>query len=223
LDADKSKFEFFVKVTLDSILPYCNNLNKLRYILSKLYPIFIEPSEEDGSSDQNQWKKLKPHLSNVVANLLKGNIEIAKSQLQTSSKSDHRAFVQLPKFAKYLLIASYLAANVPAAYDNLLYTLKNVKKPEASKLKNSTKRFNLNRMIWIFHKIVDQKHKMDLPLRDNTLLIHEIGTLVSMSLLTKSSTESTLYTCGVDFEFISEVSKSVGADINKYLAVLDQN
>jgi origin recognition complex subunit 5 len=73
--------------------------------------------------------------------------------------------------------------------------------------------FDLNRMLAIFHVIVDQKVTSTAEIQS------QIASLVTLQMLTQNGEDLDLpkYKCNVSLDFIRQVSKNVRFELHKYL------
>ena len=143
-----------------------------------------------------------------------------------STKTFAQSF-ELPYYAKFLLIAAYLASYNPPKEDKRLFMknhgkqrkrLQQVKaKAKISEKLNTQlgpKVFTLDRLLAIFYAILEEK----IGLTSN--LLAQIATLVELKLIAGSKEidlDTSKYKCIVGYDFISAVSQTVGFNVRKYL------
>lgn len=144
----------------------------------------------------------------------------------SSTKTFAQSF-ELPYFAKYLLIAAYLASYNPPKEDKRLFMknhgkqrkqMRQIKAKAKINEKLSTqlgpKVFTLDRLLAIFYAILEDK----IGLTSN--LLAQIATLVELKLIAGSKEidlDTAKYKCIVGYDFISAIAQTVGFNIRKYL------
>lgn len=139
--------------------------------------------------------------------------------------------LELPFYAKYLLIASFLASHNETKLDRRLFmkhhgkqrkrlqTLK-AKAVVSEKLTTQMgpKSFNIDRLLAIFYAILDEK----VGLTCN--LMAQISSLVHLNLLNYVSGEnnimdgSTRLQCAISLDLILHIGRSVGFNVRQYLS-----
>ncbi|KAJ8933349.1 hypothetical protein NQ314_014062 [Rhamnusium bicolor] len=147
----------------------------------------------------------------------------------TFSKENLAHSLELPFYAKYLLIAAYLASYNSVKDDKRLFmkyhgkktkTKKDIKmKSKVSERLNTQlgpKLFTFDRLLAIFYSILDDKVGFN-----NNLLV-QVSSLVELQLLSTASDNCVLdgqkYKCNVNFEFVQNISRMVGFNVRKYLS-----
>lgn len=154
------------------------------------------------------------------------NFENTLKEELTSTKTFAQSF-ELPYYAKYLLIAAYLASYNPPKEDKRLFMkyhgkqrkrLQQVKAKAKINEKLNTqlgpKVFTLDRLLAIFYAILEEK----IGLTSN--LLAQIATLVELKLIAGSKEidlDAAKYKCIVGYDFISAVAQTVGFNVRKYL------
>ena len=154
------------------------------------------------------------------------NFENALKEELTSTKTFAQSF-ELPYYAKFLLIASYLASYNPPKEDKRLFMkhhgkqrkrLQQVRAKAKITEKLNTqlgpKVFTLDRLLAIFYAILEEK----IGLTSN--LLAQIATLVELKLIAGSKEidlDTAKYKCIVGYDFISAVAQTVGFNVRKYL------
>ncbi|KAJ7388423.1 Origin recognition complex subunit 5 [Desmophyllum pertusum] len=137
-----------------------------------------------------------------------------------------RTHMELPFYAKYLLIAAYLASYNPAHTDRRFFTkqgrrgLSSRAKAAAKGKKSNTqltgpKNFQLDRLMAIFYSIVEEN------VAPSASILCQISSLVSLNLLAQITSDDQIdcpkYKCLVNFLSISEIAKQLQFDIVQYL------
>lgn len=154
------------------------------------------------------------------------NFENTLKEELTSTKTFAQSF-ELPYYAKFLLIAAYLASYNPPKEDKRLFMknhgkqrkrLQQVKAKAKITEKLNTqlgpKVFTLDRLLAIFYAILEEK----IGLTSN--LLAQIATLVELKLIAGSKEidlDTAKYKCIVGYDFISAVAQTVGFNVRKYL------
>lgn len=234
LEIDIDFYRNYLNVFLSVFYRACRDLSELRYMSRENFVKYCEPILKGECTSKDSmvlWRNIAP--------ILKSSLEVlylrvsATSQVAASkfafSKENLAQSLELPFYAKYLLIAAYLASYNPAKDDKRLFmkyhgkkrkTMKDVKaKSKVSELLNTQlgpKPFSFDRLLAIFYAILDNKVGFN-----NNLLV-QVSSLVELQLLTALSDNCNLdgqkYKCNVSFEFIQTISKMVGFNIRKYLS-----
>ncbi|KAF9420561.1 hypothetical protein HW555_003311 [Spodoptera exigua] len=154
------------------------------------------------------------------------NFENTLKEELTSTKTFAQSF-ELPYYAKFLLIAAYLASYNPPKEDKRLF-MKNhgkqrkrlqqvrakAKITEKLNTQLGPKVFTLDRLLAIFYAILEEK----IGLTSN--LLAQIATLVELKLIAGSKEidlDTAKYKCIVGYDFISAVAQTVGFNVRKYL------
>ncbi|XP_063629344.1 origin recognition complex subunit 5 [Cydia splendana] len=172
------------------------------------------PSVPSPGKENNDWVQKTYNFENTL-----------KEEL-TSTKTFAQSF-ELPYYAKYLLIAAYLASYNPPKEDKRLFMKNHGKQRKrmqqvkakakiAEKLNTQLgpKVFTLDRLLAIFYAILEEK----IGLTSN--LLAQIATLVELKLIAGSKEidlDTAKYKCIVGYDFISAVAQTVGFNVRKYL------
>jgi origin recognition complex subunit 5 len=148
----------------------------------------------------------------------------------------------LPRCAKFLLIAAYLASNNPSTYDERLFG-KSYKQTTRRKPKKSSKNsdaqqtdgpkaFSLDRLLHIYSCISQNDDTFDDKQTTEYVeslysqpycshFYHQISSLVNLRLLLQETTSNNLskiwYRCCLDLELIEDIAKSVSFPLHNYL------
>ncbi|XP_045455933.1 origin recognition complex subunit 5 [Melitaea cinxia] len=202
-----------------------NDLSKLwRHIasilktsLELLYLRINNTKASTQSPDKENSDELQPQCYNFENTL--------KEEL-LSTKTFAQSF-ELPYYAKFLLIAAYLASYNPPKEDKRLFMknhgkqrkkLQQVKAKAKISEKLSTqlgpKVFTLDRLLAIFYAILDER----IGLTSN--LLAQIATLVELKLIAGSKEidlDTSKYKCIIGYDFIAAVAQTVGFNVRKYL------
>ncbi|CAD0205285.1 unnamed protein product [Chrysodeixis includens] len=170
--------------------------------------------------------KPSPGKENSDTDSIPHNFENMLKEELTSTKTFAQSF-ELPYYAKFLLIAAYLASYNSPMEDKRLFMknhgkqrkrLQQVKaKAKISEKLNTQlgpKVFTLHRLLAIFYAILEEK----IGLTSN--LLAQIATLVELKLIAGSKEidlDTAKYKCIVGYDFISAVAQTVGFNVRKYL------
>lgn len=171
--------------------------------------------------------KPSPGKENSDADIIPAhNFENTLKEELTSTKTFAQSF-ELPYYAKFLLIAAYLASYNPPKEDKRLF-MKNhgkqrkrlqqvrakAKITEKLNTQLGPKVFTLDRLLAIFYAILEEK----IGLTSN--LLAQIATLVELKLIAGSKEidlDTAKYKCIVGYDFISAIAQTVGFNVRKYL------
>lgn len=232
-------YKNYLNIFLSVFHRACRDLSELRHMAKMNFVEYCRPIiNKEYSMDDSMalWRHIAPILKASLEVLYlrvsmenKKNVPSQQIQKQfTFSKENLAQSLELPFYAKYLLIAAYLASYNAAKEDKRLFmkyhgkktkTMKDVKaKNKVSELLSTQlgpKAFSLDRLLAIFYAILDDKVGFN-----NNLLV-QVSSLVELQLLSALSDGFSLdgqkYKCIVNFEFIQTISKMVGFNIRKYL------
>ncbi|OBZ83491.1 Origin recognition complex subunit 5 [Choanephora cucurbitarum] len=249
-DLDLDFYTGFLEVIYAMFQINCKDLNELRYFASLLYPIYIRPIQE-GRLDKKEKAKLlyeaKPYFSSATEKLYLREISSAEwtrdmlkdndddednHKIDRDEQKIGKAEVELPFYAKFLLIAAYLASYNPPRFD-VRYFAKSAeerkkkkgggtRKGRVDKLGGKMrqqllgpKAFPVERMLAIFYSILEDS------LEDTIDIQLQITSLTTLRLLVRATNMDRLdgakYKCNVNFDFIRSIAKSVRFEIEHYL------
>lgn len=225
LDAGDDFYMNYLNVLLSVFYRNCRDLCELLYQAQLNLPKYCEPVIS-GTIKPNDVSK----LWHKIAPTLKTSLEAVYLRTQSSPMSHDISVVNtpLPFYAKYLLIAAYLASYNPAKEDKRLFTKNHGKKRKTltqMKMKNKVtellntqlgpKPFTFDRLLAIFFSILEDK----VGLCSNVM--SQLSSLVQMQLLTTVGDGINLdgqkFKCNVDLEHMQIICKTVGFNIRKYL------
>lgn len=239
LDFDQEFYRNYVNVFLSVFYRVCRDLSELRYMARINFLKYCEPimNKETSINDSMAlFRKAAPTLKSslevlylrIVDDRTPSEVEKQSIGLVLSKENVART-LELPFYAKYLLIAAFLASYNPAKDDKRFFvkfhgkkmkTKKDIKsKSKISEQLNTQlgpKPFSLDRLLAIFYAILDEN------IGFNNHLLVQLSSLVELQLLTSLSDSYVLdghkYKCNVNFDFIQTISKMVGFSIRKYLS-----
>ena len=213
----------FVETILSVFQPVCKSLPQFQRAAELLWPDYVKPTKENKVEPDNArslYRSVESHMKKVLLNI---HYQESTNMMGEESKSK-RLNVELPFFSKFLLLAAYLASYNPVSSDKRFFmrgksgrVIKKSKRQHQVHQKSSQllgpKMFDLNRMLAIFHVIVDQKVTSTAEIQS------QVASLVTLQLLTQSGEDLDLpkYKCNVSLDFIRQVAKNVRFELHKYL------
>ncbi|KAE8744212.1 hypothetical protein FOCC_FOCC009132 [Frankliniella occidentalis] len=234
-DFHSNYLQLFVAVFLRS----CRDITELRYKAAENFSKYCEPIER-GEIDINDsgklWKHISPHLKaslqmiymrfetgkKIATEVDSGTSMDKHSTLSSSAK--YALSFELPYYAKYLIIAAFLASyNSPKEDKKLFVKLSGRNKKKVLKKNAQTKisslvmgprQFDLERLLAIFYSIIEEKPHISVN------LLTQITSLVELQLLQKAGSdplEAPKYKCAVGFDFIIIIAKTLSFNVTKYL------
>lgn len=224
-------YKNYLNLFLSVFFRCCRDFNELNYMAKINFEKYVEPIET-GTIDKNDVQSLWRNISSI----LKANLEVIYLRV-TANDSEQRTKLcqeiesaaklalsfELPFYAKYMLIAAYLASYNPAKEDKRLFVKQSSKKKKKSTISRKPvklntqlgpKAFTLDRMLAIFYAILDEK----VGLTAN--LLAQIPTMCQLKLLSivgDNNLDGPKYKCCVSYDFIVIISKTVGFNVRNYL------
>ncbi|XP_022910034.2 origin recognition complex subunit 5 [Onthophagus taurus] len=232
-ELDINVYKNFINVLISTFYRACRDVVELKSMAKIDFPVYCKPILDGSimaSDSMSLWKNIAPTLKKSLENLYvkisRKNVSLV--EIENLSAGNLTQTLELPFYAKFLLIAAYLASYNPAKDDKRLFmkyhgkkrkTMTDVKAKSKVSEQLSTqlgpKPFSFDRLIAIFYAILENKVNFN-----NNLLV-QVSTLVELQLLTSTSDTCNLdgqkYKCAVGLDFIQSVSKMVGFNIRKYL------
>ncbi|KAJ1928243.1 hypothetical protein IWQ60_002223 [Tieghemiomyces parasiticus] len=259
-DEPQDFFLSFTGVVYDVFSRNCKDINELRHLVALLFPKFREPVL-DGRARRTEIPKLfrlcqgyfaaatdKLYLREISSTEWFRHINTGAAEGGSDSDSeDHvvstdpgqlklvgRLDFELPYYAKFLLIASFLASYNPARLDVRYFAkgrenTSNTKRGKQAVQKQmmtqtggkqrqqllGPKAFPLERMLAIFYSILDD------PIENSIEIQSQIASLVTLRLLVRTSNTSQLdgvkVKCNVSYDLIRRVGRSIHFEIDRYL------
>lgn len=246
---DVDFYRNYLNVFLSVFYRACRDLSELRHMAALNFLKYCEPIINKKLSMGDSYA-----LWNHISPVLKASLEVlylrvsTEQTIKTNTTEQHQQklnilqqtnfmsvtkekflaqSLELPFYAKYLLIAAYLASYNSAKEDKRFFmkyhgkkrkTMKDVKAksklPEQLNTRLGPKVFTFDRLLAIFYSILDDKVGF------NNNLLAQISSLVELQLLTTEncSLDGQKYKCNVNFDFIQSVSNMVGFNIRHYLS-----
>lgn len=229
-DYEDTFYKNYLNLFLSVFFRFCRDLNELRYMSKVNFCKYIQPIETDESKKNNTavlWRN--------ISAIFKANLEViylrvtsedfAKyNQLSKEIESTTRLALsfELPYYAKYMLIASYLASYNPAKEDKYFFVKEKMKKRRKISGKKVVKlnvhcgpyTFPVPRMLAIFCAIIDER--VDI----NANLLAQIPSMCQLGLLAvvgNYNLDELKLKCCVSSDFILVIAKTVGFNIQNYL------
>ncbi|XP_035918357.1 origin recognition complex subunit 5 isoform X2 [Anopheles stephensi] len=226
----------YVNLFLGTFWKVCRDVKELRLVAAECFLPYCEPIRDGtipASDAINLWrnitKTLKIALSTMYMRL--GTQQHAGKEITAATAAQ---YIELPYYAKYLLIAAYLASNNATKEDKRLFVKNHGKQRKRMQTVNARakvvermttklgpKAFNIDRLLAIFYAIMDEK----VGLTCN--LMAQISTLVHLKLLAHASVDGgagmldgsvTRLKCTVGLDFIMYVGRMVGFNVRQYLS-----
>uniref|UniRef100_A0A182JTK1 Origin recognition complex subunit 5 n=1 Tax=Anopheles christyi TaxID=43041 RepID=A0A182JTK1_9DIPT len=231
----------YVTLFLGTFWKVCRDVKELRLVAAECFPPYCEPIRDGTIPAQDSVKLWRNITKTLRAALSTMYMRLGTKSVGKSVTPDGTTWLaqnlELPYYAKYLLIAAYLASNNAAKEDRRLF-MKNhgkqrkrlqtvnarAKVVEKMTTKLGPKAFNIDRLLAIFYAILDEK----VGLTCN--LLAQISTLVHLKLLTYASSaegggggsamldgSATRLQCTVGMDFIMQIGRMVGFNVRQYL------
>ncbi|XP_044732812.1 origin recognition complex subunit 5 [Chrysoperla carnea] len=215
-DVNINFYKNYINIVLSVFYRACRDISEIKYVVHLNLKHYCEPVIN---------KKLD---ENDVSSLWQSDFSLKESKNDDELNRNIAITLELPFYAKYLLIAAYLASYNPIKEDKRLFMKYHGKKrnnkkridskqniAEKTNLMLGPKMFTLDRLLAIFYAIIDEQ----VPLTSNLLV--QLSSLVELKLLNLVGNDIDLtnhkYRCLVAYEFIETISKMVGFNIRKYL------
>lgn len=217
----------------------CRNVSQLRMVAKECFVKYCEPIYEDPEAQQSVtklWHHVSDTLKAALAHIY-SRVESASEALQHQQQQRAGAvvrqvgqIVELPFYAKYLLVAGFLSSHNPASQDKRLFVKNHGKQRkrmqavnakaklgEQTSLQQGPKSFTVDRLLAIFHAILDQK----VTLTCN--LMAQISSLVQLNFFVYVANESCAMEgsarlqCFLTYEFATQIGEMVGFNVRQYL------
>ncbi|XP_073984523.1 origin recognition complex subunit 5 isoform X2 [Rhodnius prolixus] len=232
-ECEEQFFENYLNSALTVFIRTTRDFIEMKNLILSNFPTYCEPVKKGDISSNDVvglWRHIVPHLKESLNNVYLGVIcrkndeTINNTTDLTAHSSKTLCAFDLPYYAKYFLIASYLASYNSPKYDRRLF-LKNHGKHKKKNLRIKIKEnitnellgpkpFSLDRLLAIFYAIMEEKASLTVN------LMSQIASLVELRLLAKlgdSCIEKPKYKCLVGFECVDVVAKTLGFNLKKYL------
>jgi origin recognition complex subunit 5 len=237
----KAYFQQFVKSMVPLLSRATNNLMDVQNALRKIWKQYIAPVKAGGSMPTT-WQhtvlfnKVKGMVTDIVRDL---DVKGRSMEDEGNNDGSNRATVSMGLFAKYIVVASYLASRNKPTTDKAIFDPgysrgKRVRKNSQALDRQSEQAlemrlrgshpFPLERMLHIFYYVCE-------PPRDESVerwtrkmqevdVLMQVSTLCSMGFLTCLSPETLsqpTYKCNVSDEIAYAVAAELNLTLNNYL------
>lgn len=219
-------YQNYLNVLLSIFYRACKDLSEIKYMAHINFKKYCHPvltNQIDSNDVAGLWRNISPILKSSLENLYH-RIDVTIPKIDEKITCN----IELPFYAKFLIIAAYLASYNPVKEDKRLFVKlhdrkRNTKRRIESKqlvsektaLQLGPKLFGLDRLLAIFYAIIEEQ----VPLTSNLLV--QLSSLVELKMLQLTGNDTELssqkYRCNVDYEFIQSIAKMVGFNIQKYL------
>ncbi|KAH8352274.1 hypothetical protein KR084_003071 [Drosophila pseudotakahashii] len=228
----------YLNLFLSVFYKACRDLPELQLTARKCLSIYLEPVL-DGTVEATDISRLWRHIAGPLRSALTQiYMRIEKppeeeedfSAIEDQSVRKLAQSLELPYYAKYLLIAAFLASHNAANQDKRLFVKHhgkqrkrmqtvNVRAKTSDKMSTTLgpKSFSIDRLLAIFYAILEEK----VGLTCN--LLSQISTLVHLKLLSFVSGEQNIMDgsarlqCTIGLEFVLQIGKVVGFNVRQYL------
>lgn len=226
---DRPFFKNYLNALLSVFYRACRDVEELRRAAQQNFLKYCEPiikKECTVNDAMVLWRKSVPKL--------KSSLDVLYLRVDSEDHNDANTFsftinknvqsLELPFYAKYLLIAAYLASYNSAKDDKRLFmknhgkkvrSVKGVKRSDRLNTQLGPQLFSLDRLLAIFYSILDNKVGFN-----NNLLV-QVSSLVELKLLSTTDScnlDGQKYKCNVSYDFIHSIAAMVGFNIRKYLS-----
>lgn len=212
----------------------CRNVSQLRLVAKECFAKYCEPIFEDPAA-QKSVTKLWHHVSDTLKEAL-ANIY---SRIESASEANRKAesavkqvlqVLELPFYAKYLLVAGFLSSHNPASQDKRLFVKNHGKQRkrmqavnakaklgEQTSLQQGPKSFTIDRLLAIFHAILDQKVTLTCNLMAQIASLVQLDFFVYVANETNVMEGSARLQCFLSYEFATQIGEMVGFNVRQYL------
>lgn len=226
-------YENYLNLFLSVFYKACNDLPELQLISTNCFKLYIKPilsGEMDVNNVSKLWRNIAAPLKSALTQVYM-RMESSTDELDCDSVKKFAQTLELPYYAKFLLIAGFLASHNSAKSDKRLFvkchgkqkkriqTIKaNAKTVDKMSTTLGPKSFTVDRLLAIFYAILEEKVALSCN------LLAQISTLVHLKFLSFISGEdnvmegSAKLQCTVGLDFISYIGKVVGFNIRQYLS-----
>ncbi|BES95712.1 Origin recognition complex subunit [Nesidiocoris tenuis] len=222
----------YISTALAVFIRATRDLNEMKNLILDNVSKYMEPINR-GEATANDtlllWRLVTPHLKASLNSAYLGiasenDTDPTKPELQTEliTHKKLRAF-DLPYYAKYFLIAGYLASYNSPKHDRRLFlknhgkqrkkNRKDVSKSQTTELLGP-KSFSLDRLLAIFYAIMEEKASLTVN------LMSQIASLVELRLLAKIGDgviDNPKFKCMASYDCVAAVGSTLGFNLKKYL------
>lgn len=237
-------YKFYVGMLVNVFYQACRDLRKLLRLTRSNWEYFYHNCSQQGQNNLHKlWKKIEPRL--------KADFKALNSQLlpmpepddsvngqaplntTTNNSKTVRNYSDIPRYSRYLLVASYLATHNPPSSDKRFFvkassgirgkkrnhlgaTAENENESKTGNLRS----FELNRLKAIFGFIVRYCSSGTEIYEDNAELQAQLATLCQsrfIQSLGEDTSGNYKYRCMADYDFVAEIALSVNFELDKFL------
>lgn len=232
---DTDFYKNYLNLFLSVFFRFCRDLNELRHMAKVNFAKYVEPIESKRIEPDNVtalWRNisatLRSNLEIIYLRVSTGDFLQPDHQMSREIESTTKLALsfELPFYAKYMLIAAYLASYNPVKYDKHIFMKQSSKrrkkirpmKKTRENVQKKSRVFTISRMLAIFCAILNEK--VDI----NANLLAQISTMCQLGLLSivgdnVTQLDETKIKCCASHDFIIVVAKTIGFDIKNYLSV----
>eukprot|EP01097_Dermamoeba_algensis_P007486 TRINITY_DN4721_c0_g1_i1.p1 TRINITY_DN4721_c0_g1~~TRINITY_DN4721_c0_g1_i1.p1 ORF type:complete len:494 (-),score=71.61 TRINITY_DN4721_c0_g1_i1:224-1672(-) len=201
------------------------DIHLLQSLVFSLYDVFVAPIKEGKVKREETsklYKHLEPHLKNALLKLNFRDVQTVDHQgLRRSDDGASDPLPGMPKSAKYILLAAYLASVNHPKFDDILYnsysTARKRKTTTATKAKpiKEMQSFSIDRLRMIFLSITPEHFSPKYSVN----VIAVIRTLVSLNLLVDLKTDvgNLKMISNVSHERIRHLADNLSFALHNYL------
>lgn len=193
IEFDEEFYRNYIQVFISVFYQVCRDLSELRYMARINFLQYCQPiisGEAKTGDSMILWRKISSHLKDALKVLYLRTYN-TDNQISRTTYVNPAQNLELPFYAKYLLIAAYLASYNPVKDDKRMFVKFHGKKRKTKadiKAKSKTseqlntqmgpKAFTLDRLLAIFYAILGENIGFS-----NNLLV-QLSSLVQLQLLT---------------------------------------
>ncbi|XP_011685234.1 PREDICTED: origin recognition complex subunit 5 [Wasmannia auropunctata] len=233
---DTDFYKNYLNLFLSVFFRFCRDLNELRHMARINFAKYVEPVESERIEPNNVaalWRNisatLRSNLEIIYLRVSTGDFLQPDHQMSREIESTTKLALsfELPFYAKYMLIAAYLASYNPAKYDKHLFMkhsgkrkkkIRSIKRKVEANVQKKARVFTISRMLAIFCAILDERVDV------NANLLAQISTMCQLGLLSivgdnVTQLDETKFKCCASHDFIVVVAKTIGFEIKNYLSV----
>lgn len=232
---DAQFYKNYLNLFLSVYFRFCRDLNELRHMAKINFAKYVEPVESKQIEPDNTaalWRNIsatfKSNLEVIYLRVSTDDLSQSGYQISREIESTTKLVLsfELPFYAKYMLIAAYLASHNSPKHDQCIFMKRSNKKKKkirsnkstvTTNLQNKPRVFTITRLLAIFCAILNEK--VDI----NANLLAQISTMCQLGLLIVSGDnilylDEPKYKCSASRDFVTVVAKTVGFDMKNYLS-----
>lgn len=217
----------------------CRNVSQLRMVAKECFEKYCAPIFEDPEAQRSVtklWHNVSDTLKVALTNIYSRIESASELQMTRSSARAESAvkqamqIIELPYYAKYLLVAGFLSSHNPASQDKRLFVKNHGKQRkrmqavnakaklgEQTSLQQGPKSFTIDRLLAIFHAILDQKVTLTCNLMAQIASLVQLNFFVYVANETNAVEGSARLQCFLTYEFATQIGEMVGFNVRQYL------